>query len=203
MASDPIDTPLAQDRISLRREAMRADTLRAIKTRRTAVARWKSLPTLTTDPLWIERAQAAVAFIPDGCHVLDIGCGDMQLEARLPTGCRYTPLDVVRRDKRTVLADLNRVALPVTDADFVVGLGLLEYLFDLPTFLGQVAAQFSRGLFSYHPLERSPRKDRLSVGWVNALNSPELLALFRHAGFSSITVHEYKPALHFYCIARD
>ncbi|MFB0875889.1 MULTISPECIES: hypothetical protein [unclassified Sphingobium] len=155
-----------------------------------------------TDPLWIVRAEAAIALIPPGRRVLDIGCNDMMIERLLPPGHGYVPLDVARRDERTIVVDLNEQDLPATDADFALGMGVLEYFFDIPRFLRGLAAQFDEGLFSYHPLERSPARDRLSLGWVNAMTSYELIALFQSVGFSNVRVTEYKPALHFYRISK-
>lgn len=188
--------------IEERRARTKSSTIKAIKRRVTAIDRWRSLSTLATDTLWTERARAAAALVPAGRTILDIGCNDMAIEAMLPAPAGYIPLDVVARDSRTIVVDLNQSALPPTAADFALGMGVLEYIFDVPKLLHEVADHFDDALFSYHPLERSPAKDRLAVGWVNALNSAELIALFKHAGFGSVTVTEYKPALHFYAIAK-
>ncbi|MDO7833797.1 hypothetical protein Q4610_01945 [Sphingobium sp. HBC34] len=189
--------------IEERRAKTRLSTIRAIKRGATAIDRWRSLSAMQTDPLWTERARAAAALVPAGRKILDIGCNDMAIEAMLTGPAAYIPLDVVARDSRTIVVDLNKDALPQTDADFALGMGVLEYIFDLPKFFREVAAHFDDGLFSYHPLEKSPAKDRLAIGWVNALNSAELIALFRYAGFNSVSVTEYKPALHFYSIAKS
>jgi hypothetical protein len=185
------------------RAERRAETIKAIKRQRTMVQRWSNRGALSADPLWDKRAAAAGALVPSHFRrILDVGCGDMKLERYLPEGSTYIPLDVVPRDDRTIVVDLNRSRLPKVEADFVVGMGVLEYLFDIPGFLRQIARQVPEGLFSYHPLEASPARDRLAVGWVNALNSRELLALFRAAGYKSIQVHEYAPSLHFYRVSR-
>ncbi len=117
----------------------------------------------------------------------------MKLETVLRGDCTYIPLDVVRRDERTLVVDLNKQRLPKIDADFVAGLGVLEYLIDLPAVLRQLSRQIPRGLFSYYPLEQRPAFDRLAVGWYNALNTPELLAIMRHSGYRDVIVHRYKP----------
>lgn len=155
-----------------------------------------------TDPLWVSRARAAAEHIPPGVSLLDIGCNDMFIETLLPEGTSYIPMDVCERDSRTIVADLNLEPIPLTDATFVLALGVLEYLFDLPRFLAEVSTSFDAGLLSYHPLERSPAKDRLAVGWVNALNSVELMSLMAHAGMGEVTVFEYAPSLHFYAFSK-
>jgi hypothetical protein len=136
-------------------------------------------------------------------RVLDIGCGAMALEGMLPQGCTYLPLDCVRRDARTVVRDLNREPFPEIAADMAFALGMLEYVYDVPRFLRGLRAAVPRALLSYHPLDRNIGRDRWSLGWVNALNSAELAALLRHAGFKSVRVVPYKPKLLFYLVERD
>lgn len=184
------------------RDERRRDTLIAIRKRVTQVERWSSTGALSADPLWDARAVAAAALVPPGKRVLDLGCGDMKMEALLPAAIAYLPLDVARRDERTIVVDLNLKRLPQVEADFVLGMGVLEYIFDIPSLLRQLARQVPEGLISYHPFELSPKRDRLAVGWVNALSSPELIALFRAAGYKSVEVHAYKPSLHFYRISK-
>ncbi|KAA0698430.1 hypothetical protein DTW90_16465 [Neorhizobium sp. P12A] len=180
------------------RQERRLTTIRSIKSKSSTHDFWRDMAGDVKDDLWLERTKAAVGLVPEGRHVVDIGCGDMKVERFLPSSCRYTPLDIAQRDDRTIVVDLNRERLPKIDANFFVCLGVLEYLHDIPKVLRQLSRQFSDGLVSYHPLERSPARDRLAVGWVNALNSTELTALFKAAGFRNVEVIEYKPSLHFY-----
>ena len=180
----------------------RAATIGAVKTRSTLISRWASAEMEATNELWLERAKMAASLIPAGCHVIDVGCGAMKLEGLLAEGTRYTPMDVVSRDSRTIVCDLNKDRVPPVDADFLAMLGVLEYLHDVPGVLRQFAHQISRGLISYHPYERGIGRDRLSVGWVNSMNSKELLSVIRESGFRYIRVVRYKPSLHFYLISK-
>lgn len=187
--------------IAASRLARRTATIQAIKKTRTQVDFWSQDLLRSANESWERRAASAATFIPPGSRVLDIGCGDMKMERNLPEGCSYLPMDVSARDERTIVVDLNRQRLPKVAADFVVALGLLEYIFDVPKLLRQIARQIPQGLFSYHPLEKTPGRDRLAMNWVNALNSPEIIALFKQAGYRQITVHEYAPTLHFYHVS--
>ena len=100
----------------------------------------------------------------------DIGCGDMQLKSHLAAGCRYVPVDVVRRDVRTVVIDLNKQRLPDDlDVNAYVVLGLLEYLFDVPAFLNGLSGAL---VVSYNPVE-GREYDRTEHGWVNAFSVAE------------------------------
>ena len=183
-------------------EERRRATIAAAKQQSTLIDRWSREDVGKLDS-WAERARAAVAHVRPGLRVLDIGCGAMALEGMLPQGCTYLPLDCVRRDARTIVCDLNREPFPAIEADMALGLGVLEYLYDMPRFLRSLRAAVPRALLSYHPLDRNIGRDRWSLGWVNALNSVELAALLRHAGFKRVQAVPYKPKLLFYLVERD
>ncbi|QGP78287.1 methyltransferase domain-containing protein [Sphingobium sp. CAP-1] len=197
--SPVIKTP---EQIEISREARRTETLRMMKKGKTNVGRWTRSGECTADYRWFDRAMAAGKLIPENIgRVLDLGCGDMKMEQCLPPGCSYIPLDVSKRDDRTIVVDLNR-KVPKIEADFVVGMGVLEYLLDVPNVLRKIARQIPEGLFSYHPFEKSPKRDRLAMGWVNALSSKELIALLHYAGYKSVDVVEYAATLHFYRVSK-
>lgn len=182
-------------------EERRRATMAAAKTRTTLIDRW-SQEDVGKLEIWADRARAAAVHAHPGMRVLDIGCGAMALEGLLPEGCTYLPMDCVRRDARTIVRDLNREPFPEVEADMAFGLGVLEYLYDVPRFLRRLRKAVPRALLSYHPLDRNIGRDRWSLGWVNALNSGELAALLRHAGFKRVEVVPYKPKLLFYLVER-
>ena len=179
------------------RDRRRRETLVAIRQRSTRLAEWADTDALD-HPIWEDRAVAAAKFVPAGARVLDLGCGKMLVERHLPPDCTYVPLDAVSRDERTIVCDLNRDPFPPVTADMAIGLGVMEYLYQVPRFLRRVAKAAPLALLTYYPLEAEPRRDRLSMGWVNALNSNELIALMRHAGFKKVEVVRYSPKCHFF-----
>jgi len=78
---------------------------------------------------------------------------------------------------------LNCAPLPEIRADAVVGLGLLEYLHDIPSLLAHVPTVTAIAVFSYNIVDAEDRPgNRLSHGWVNDLTSAELEERFRAAG---------------------
>ncbi|CAM8468395.1 tetratricopeptide repeat protein [Candidatus Methylopumilus universalis] len=120
-----------------------------------------------------ERAIIAARWINSGTNVLDIGCGKMVLEKHLPIGCNYIPCDIVKRDERTNLVDLNDSVIPDTllkNTDTIVFLGVLEYLFDLDRLFNQLSLSGKTILCSYCGTEKSRKLDRTNLGWVNDLN---------------------------------
>lgn len=148
--------------------------------RRTLVERW-SEPQDEVSRGRAERMRIAASFVPPGAAVADIGCASMQLERFLPPGTRYIPVDVVARDPRTVVVDLNLARLPPLGADVVVVLGVLEYLNDVPGFVQQLQ---SDAIVSYAPYDLMPDRDRAASGWKNSYTTTGLGGLFERSGFA-------------------
>jgi hypothetical protein len=103
---------------------------RVIASGRTDLDRWADPARL--EAAWQARSVLAADLVPAGTRVLELGCGAMTLERSLPFGCAYQPCDVVARDERTIVIDLNVHGIPeaaVAACDLVVMLGVWEYLF--------------------------------------------------------------------------
>lgn len=151
--------------------------------RRTLISRWEALPFEATDG-WSPRAQAAAGMLGGMAAVLDLGCGMMALERYLAPGVRYLPVDVVRRDDRTLVIDLNREELPLgLEVAGVAALGLVEYLYDVPKFLGQIARIGSDVVVSYNTTDHFPDVDlRTGHAWVNHLALDDMERLFEDNG---------------------
>jgi hypothetical protein len=149
----------------------------------TDTARWSDPAQL--EAAWNARAAIAATYVPAGARVLDLGCGAMALEAKLPTGCSYIPCDLVARDARTIVCEFNRGEFPdATEADLIAALGVLEYIYDAPAFLKRLAARRCPVILSYCPRDFSQHADRGALGWVNAFSIEQLSQMLRAAGFS-------------------
>ncbi len=158
-------------------------TQQAIQERRTLLERWGSLMTPESEG-WSERAALAADFLKNQSGVADMGCGTMTLEKYLTPGVGYYPVDVVRRDHRTLVCDFNAELPPPTDATAVACLGLLEYLFDPLAFLRETAARYQVGVVSYCPVDaEEPLEPRRSHAWVNDYTIADLEELFEKANW--------------------
>jgi len=156
----------------------------AIAAGRTDLGRWGDPAQL--EPAWAARARLAADFVPAGARVLDIGCGTMELERHLPSGCAYVPCDVVARDARTLVVDLNETGIPeheVAEADLVVMLGVWEYLYRPGDLFAALARTGRPILCSYCVTELTSQLDRRALGWVNDLSLEALTGLARAAGY--------------------
>jgi hypothetical protein len=99
---------------------------------------------------WQARAREAALWIPQNSIVLDLGCGDMVLEKELPSGCIYIPSDVVVRDARTIVCNLNKQHLPELKVTHVAVLGVLEHLIHLQHFVKELEKLACPVVISYH-----------------------------------------------------
>lgn len=154
----------------------------ALLERRTIKERWLALSG-EEESHWDARAAKAASLLIDCASIVDFGCGTMQLERHLPASVRYLPVDVVKRDDRTIVLDLNEVAPPALAADAAAVLGVLEYLFDVPRFLRTLATKYSRAAISYNVIDGDPGRNRLSSGWFNSYSNSQIEDIFKSVGY--------------------
>jgi hypothetical protein len=172
--------PATMNWLDMTKEEQKALARTSVAERRTLMERW-GLRQGEISPGRSERSRLVASFIPvGGCCVVDVGCGSMRVEAYLPPGTRYIPVDVAKRDERTVIVDVDTTPLPDLGADVVVALGLLEYLNDVPAFLRQVHCN---AVITYAPYEHMPNRDRAASGWKNSYTVASLSALVEASGF--------------------
>jgi hypothetical protein len=132
---------------------------------------------------WSLRAKVASKHFEPSWRILDIGCGSMELERELPNSAVYVPADIVVRDSRTIICDLNNGCYPNVEADCVVLLGVLEYIHLPQHILSQIALRWPRLLLSYNCAERDAGRNRLAHGWFNSLRTCDILDTANDVGF--------------------
>ncbi len=154
----------------------------ALLSEHTDIERWSNPANL--QPAWNARARLVADFIPSGATVLDIGCGAMALEQFLPPGCSYLPCDVVKRDERTMVCDLNAGQFPsAQNVTHISLLGVLEYIHDWQNLLRQLRALRLPLILSYCPTDFTAHLHRSTLGWINHLSLEELCTGLSEAGF--------------------
>jgi hypothetical protein len=145
--------------------------------------RWSDEQQLSPD--WADRAKEIALFIPAGWNVVDIGCGRMDVERFLRGGC-YLPVDLVRRDDRTTVVNLNRDAIPsdvLAKADCATLLGVLEYLEDPAALFRTLAEHQLYVACSYTFAEYVPLAERRLNGWFNDLTVEGFARLVEACGY--------------------
>lgn len=156
----------------------------ALSEKRTIHERWVALAAPEGE-LWSARAALAAEILGKQRAVVDLGCGTMTLERYLAKSTLYRPVDVVSRDARTVICDLNAELPPKLDASAVVCLGLLEYLVDPARLMQELLKQYGTCVISYCISDSSKPmpEPRRSHAWFNEFSRAETEKLFIHAGW--------------------
>ncbi|WP_311274793.1 polysaccharide pyruvyl transferase family protein [Methylobacterium sp. WCS2018Hpa-22] len=134
---------------------------------------------------WNNRAKFAAQFVRPGLSIVDIGCGAMAVEG-IFSASSYVPCDVVQRDDRTKVIDLNAEPIPgewFAGADVVVMLGVLEYIADIASVLRAIFDAGKPIITSYHPTNRNPDLEERSHTWISSCTVEEFESLIRECGF--------------------
>jgi hypothetical protein len=137
---------------------------------------------------WLDRATAAAAWLADASSVTDLGCGTMSLERCLRPEQRYVPVDLLPRDERTLVLDLNKSAdierLPPSEAYAV--LGFFEYSYAPDELIAMLRRRCLKVVTTFSMLTEETPEQRLELGWVNHFTRDEFVELFARHGFAVI-----------------
>jgi len=166
------------------------ETEALIREQGTDTARWAEMQNLATQ--WDSRAAMAAEWIPAGSRVLDIGAGAMTLGTLLAPGCTYQPADVVARDERCFVVDLNRGEFPPGTYDVITFLGVLEYVHDAQRTLRLAHAAAPAMVVTYCGQTGLEVESRRGLGWVNDYDDAAFRALLADAGWSVEAHREVK-----------
>ncbi len=153
--------------------------------------RWAQTSNLKS--AWRSRAAVVASLIPAGTSVLDLGCGAMDLEHELANGTTYLPADLVARDCRTIIVDLNGDGMPGVEADVVTMLGVLEYVHQPERLLTAMAKRWPRAIVTYNPTDLDHGRDRRTHGWFNDMTSAQLVSKADSAGYRLLGIVPHGP----------
>lgn len=149
-------------------------------------ARWSAPANLKS--AWATRAAIVAGLIPDGSTVLDLGCGAMDLGKQLGDRAHYIPADLVARDERTLIIDLNQGLFPDVQADVVTLLGVIEYIHAPETLLIEMAKRWPHAIVTYNPADLDVGRKRRAHGWFNDLTSAGFVSLAARAGYELVGI---------------
>ncbi len=163
--------------------------------------RWSSTGGL--EGWWDARTQAIAAMIPAGSRVIEFGAGRRQLEKFLPSGCSYTPSDLVDRGPGTIVCDLNKQPLPdIKHLNLSVAVfgGVLEYVADVDALLAWLSASgiqiciasfdaVPEGLWMHGRVRHHFR--RRYFGYMNNLSEVELNRAFAIAHMTCVEKRQW------------
>jgi hypothetical protein len=130
------------------------------------------------------RASLAAQHILPGASVMDLGAGAMRLQAALPPGCKYLPIDLVRFTEIGEVLDLNQGQFPERSVDTVAALEVMQYIHDVPALLRRCAAAAPNLILSY-PLAATDEASeaRRREGWFNDFDKKTLIDMLGSTGW--------------------
>lgn len=87
---------------------------------------------------WKMRAREMALLIPEDINsLMDIGCGEGLLKEFIRKDIKYYGLDYCKRDKDTIVCDINTGKLPDINVDLYYLAGVIDYVIDVPKFIKQ------------------------------------------------------------------
>ena len=193
--------PPTDEKIAEEAEVERINSL--ILRRASDTARWSAPDSVNRS--WGNRMRTAVGLLrPEigrGSTVLDIGCGNMALRDVLPRGVAYQGADLVKRAPETHLIEINEGHWPNLRVDAVVGLGVLEYVYDPEAFVRGLLQLAPMAVFTYHvgnePGKSESQTMRRKLGWLNDFDMPGLVTAIDAAGGRLVRLHSGAQKEHF------
>ncbi len=158
-----------------------------IKSKATDGWRWCRPPNLVQGAEM--RSSTVLPYLLRTGSLIDVGAGTMALFRKLPISVKYTPLDIVRFSKNTVIADLNQNQFPRGYWDMATLLGVLEYIHDVDRLLARLRKSAGRLYITYHGVPSNlscDHEDRRACGYVNDHSEKELVAKLSSTGWEII-----------------
>lgn len=164
---------------------------------KTDITRWTKLSQSNERPSWQSRNDVVVSLIPSDTSVLDVGCGNRDIEKLLDSSCRYQGMDCVGDPTNTIILDFNAVDASqmnlASHYDYSVCSGVLEYIEDIAVFLKFLSKHSDKTILSYTLKENRTGSDAMAVnGWINEYTRVELERAFRANGMKIIKETKYK-----------
>lgn len=146
------------------------------------------------------RAKLAAPHISATNRILDLGAGTMNIVQHLKAGNTYTPVDLIRYAKSTVLADLNDGEFPSGEWDCALALELFEHVHDVEALLKKIRASATRLICTYECLEDvSHITARRQHGYFNDLDRATISELILSVGWPDVVVEIHGSLSLFVC----
>ena len=169
------------------RNARASFTKSIIKAKATDGWRWCRPPNLVQGAEM--RASIVMPYLLRTGTLIDVGAGTMTLFQKLPIAVKYTPLDIVRFSKNTIIADLNQNQFPRGHWDMATLLGVLEYIHDVDRLFARLRTSVRQLYIVYHSVPSRvscDHEDRRASGYVNDYSEKELVAKLVSASWEII-----------------
>jgi hypothetical protein len=146
---------------------------------------------------WQSRSAQAASFIAPDSTVLDIGCGPhMTLRNYLARGCTYIPADLYQWTPEVRRVDVDNDIFPSGKFDFVVLLGVIEYLTKAELVFAFAREHAASMVVSYcHPKGTDAQRGD-GLGWVNAFSVEDFRNLLAKSEWRMARSETFRQSAH-------
>lgn len=147
--------------------------------------RWKSIA--DDGDKWLSRYQKIATLLKSGESVVEFGCSGEAIRKVLPEGCRYQPVDIVKRSPECLVVNLMTASPAKIPGPFDVAIfaGVLEYLPNPFHIISETLKTSGRVIFTYATLDRFPdMKQRVEeYGWFSHMTLEAIVGANENDGF--------------------
>jgi hypothetical protein len=179
-------------------EAERAQAAR--ETTIHSVQRWGDAGSYNKNPAWIERAQIVSALIPDGATILEIGVGTGEFRRFVGSRTLHVGADLNPLDADTIALNLDYDPLPPGHFDYVVLLGVLEYVRRPYVAARKLCNAADDIVITYcckTDNSAEGAQERLRREWINDFTESDFIAMFASLGKTLTSRTSFQRAPHF------
>jgi hypothetical protein len=148
---------------------------------------------LSYKPEWSQRAKCAASLVPDNVSVLEIGVGTGVFREMVKGRTTFVGSDLQPLDTTSIALDLDHDPLPDTRFDYVVLLGVFEYLHRPEPAAERISNSADHVIVSYccRRADLAPPavfESRRQRGWVNSFDQAEFIQLFSQHGHELFSI---------------
>lgn len=114
--------------------------------------------------------------------IMDLGCGMQTLKKKLSSNTEYIGIDQYSHIESSLIIDLNKGEFYNKKVDIIFCSGILEYMYDMNSFVKNISNNTDIVIFSYHFYDEYKNRGDL---WVNSYTRNELLNIFYNYGYTN------------------
>lgn len=142
---------------------------------------------------WDERTEMLANKVKPYSTVFEFGSAKLVLKDMLPVGCVYFNSDIVKRNKDTLVVDLNQYLPQISKVDYIIFSCVLEYLFDVKSVLLHFSQYTNNFVFSYATTEAFSNKSvRRYNGLVDDLSENDFISIAKEMDMTFEVIGHWK-----------
>jgi hypothetical protein len=182
---------IRQDKQSQLIKQRESKTKALIKDRLSDFDRWQKDEELLTN--WNERTTILASYVLPNTNVIEFGAGKMYMKSILNNIASYTPSDIVKRDKTTIICDLNKpIDFDLSKYEVAIFSGVLEYVYDINSVVKELSKANVGQIIMSYCCSDIVSLTRTKNGWLSDYTRTELETIFMLNGYKIEHYREWR-----------